>query len=312
MTIENCQLPESKEYNKEQCDNKTDKLEQKIALDFPFEKNTNSTYSIIKDNIKLDIEITSDNLIEANKKILQLLTYFKQESNSSSHFYIDEFFDKSIDMKQSLFSTEFLEDKKFQNLFWWEENKQKLINFLHLILWVTESEWDFSYNKSYAAPDYIDLVDMNENEKLISSIQEKYDRFQNENQWKNIEEIKKSFWEVTRESSLLLALFIIKNPIIVNQWSIGISTMGSITYNNMRYSWKGLEQSVTWSNMRCKYKWWAFIELQQHSRIRGKLQLIDHTDQIILNQLLWNTTSDDYKIPRTSSSKYEWIRYIQK
>jgi hypothetical protein len=27
-------------------------------------------------------------------------------------------------MKQSLFSTEFLEDKKFQNLFWWEENKQ--------------------------------------------------------------------------------------------------------------------------------------------------------------------------------------------
>jgi hypothetical protein len=215
-------------------------------------------------------------------------------------------------MKQSLFSTEFLEDKKFQNLFWWEENKQKLINFLHLILWVTESEWDFSYNKSYAAPDYIDLVDMNENEKLISSIQEKYDRFQNENQWKNIEEIKKSFWEVTRESSLLLALFIIKNPIIVNQWSIGISTMGSITYNNMRYSWKGLEQSVTWSNMRCKYKWWAFIELQQHSRIRGKLQLIDHNDQIILNQLLWNTTSDDYKIPRTSSSKYEWSRDIQK
>jgi hypothetical protein len=41
MTTEVCQLPESNEYNKDQCDNKLDQLEQRIALDFPFEKNEN-------------------------------------------------------------------------------------------------------------------------------------------------------------------------------------------------------------------------------------------------------------------------------
>jgi hypothetical protein len=41
MTTEVCQLSESNEYNKDQCNNKLDQLEQKIALDFPFEKNDN-------------------------------------------------------------------------------------------------------------------------------------------------------------------------------------------------------------------------------------------------------------------------------
>lgn len=304
MTTEICQLSESNEYNKDQCDNKLDQLEQKIALDFPFEKNDNWTYSIIKDNIKLDIDISPDNLVEANKEILQLLTFFKQNANSSSHFDTD-WYDDSIDMEQGIIDQEYLSNELFQKLFWWEENKQKLINFLHLILWVSETDWDFNYNKSNAAPDYIDLVDMQKNEKLISSIQDKYSSFEQSFKWKTIQEIKKSFWEVNRENSLLLLMYLANNPVMVWSGLLWVNSVQSITYNNMVYS--SLQWSNSWVNLRTNYEWWAFVELQQYWSIRWKIQLVDYNDQIILNRLLWKTSKNDYSIP-ASTTRYMWTK----
>ena len=301
MRQEVCQLPESNEYNKDQCDNKLDQLEQRIALDFPFEKNENWTYSIIKDNIKLDIEITSDNLIEANREILQLLTFFKQNSNGSSHFY-EDWFDGSIDMEQVGLNSEYLLNETFEKLFWWEENKQKLINFLHMILWVTQTDWDFNYNKSDAAPDYIDLVNMEENELLISSIQEKYLGFEQTLEWKSLREIKQILWEINRENSLLLTLFLLQNPVLIKDWD-QINLIRTITYKNMRYI--PLEWTNVWVNLRSQYNQWAHIELQQYWTTKGKIQLVDYNDQIILNRLLKNTSKNDYSIP-ASTTKYMW------
>jgi hypothetical protein len=206
-------------------------------------------------------------------------------------------------MEQWVWDQTYLENETFEKLFWWEENKQKLINFLHMILWVTQTDWDFSYNESDAAPDYIDLVDMKENEVLISSIQEKYSNFEQSLKWKTIQEIKKSFWEVNRENSLLLVVYLANNPVIVGSGLLWVNSVQSITYNNMVYS--SLEWSNSWVNLRTKYEWWAFVELQQYWTTRGKIQLVDYNDQIILNRLLKNTSKNDYSIP-ASTTRYIW------
>lgn len=307
MTNENCQLPEKVEYSKQQCDNKLQQLEQRIDVDFPFVKNENGSYSIMKDQIVLDIEITSEKIKDANTYILQILTYFKQNNQKYYDNYLELDNDNSnanIDMVQKWRNKTYVKSNDFWEIFWTDsiEDKKELISFLHKILNVHQEKW-------YTIYDYNDSVDNSENQEIINSVQALKNPTNRKYWSKNIGQILEINSDPNRKQSLANLSFLINKSFKIKwSWISSSNSFMELTYHDMPYTSIREDSFKKHYNLEFTYDGWAFINISQNNITIGHFRLNNYNDQIILSQLLWETSVHDYQIPDTSSSIYKWSR----
>jgi hypothetical protein len=310
MAVDKIQAIEQSEYSNEQCNNKLDQLECRVDLDFPFVKNENWTFSIMKDQVQLHIDITPDKLAQANLLISKLLTYYKQNDSSG---YEESFYpwgrytgigEESIMLDiNNAFDTSYITKSEFENIFGvnFEENKHNLIHFLHKLLWVKQIDWNNVF-------DYNDKVDNTENQQIIESVEEIQKTVNDKFTWKNIKEILNINSNISREESFANLLFLFNKKFDIQDLWINTSrSFMELTYDNITYIWWENE-SLHWRwDVSFEYKGGAFINIKQWGTTLAQFRMNNYNDQIILNQLVWNTNADDYSVP-SSYTKHLWER----
>ena len=260
----------------------------------------------MKDQQVLDIKINPDKLLDANKYILSVLSFFKQnnQKNYDNYFKLDD--DDSsanIDMVQKWMNKKYVDNQDFLEIFWTDslEAKKSLIEFMHKILSIHQPDW-------YKTFDYNDKVDNSQNQKIINWVNEIQEKIDSKFSWKNIKEILDINSNPSREESFANLLFLFdKSFPIENLWISSAQSFRELTNKDISYI-PGEDETLHWrGDISFEYTEWAFINIKQWSTILGYFRINNYNDQIILNQLVWNTTADDYTIP-ASKTEYVWER----
>jgi hypothetical protein len=169
---------------------------------------------------------------------------------------------------------------------------------------------------------------MDENIKIINEIKEKWFW---DFQWLSIKEIIE--WNRTddRIESLRNILYLIRHNLPVDLSSLQpngetktktyislVSQLRPLTYEAFLYNWaswtfnRGNIVNLEYSDSDNKVYVYTSESTWDIKQSIWSFTVKNVNDRVILSILVWNRRIDDYKIPRTSSSKYEWSRDIQK
>lgn len=334
MTTEVCQLSESNEYNKEKCNTLLDNLEKNsqetMYINAPFEKDDNWYYNLLLEWEKLNIALSAEQLIKLYDKIQRSLmayqwVYEKYTKEEFRDWYINDGI--SLDAN-GLDKTHFSEDL-LREIFWddYESDKQEIIIFMNKLINKFSNNNNKRVDQLNISED-LDKINMEENIKIINQINEIwFEDFQ----WLSIKEIIESNRTNDRVESLRNILYLIHNNLPVDLSTLQrngetktktyislVSELRPLTYEDFVYN------SASWT-----FGWWNIVNLE-YSDSDNKVYVYSGkstwdikqsiwsftvknvNDRVILSVLVWNRKIEDYKIPRISSSQYEWSRDIQK
>lgn len=307
MSVEQNQAFEKCEYSNQECNDKLEQLENRIAVDFPFEKTENGSYNLKIDNITLDLDVSAETLVEANKYILERLTYYQQNDSKfyEEYFYLSGWWNKDIDLSIDWFlSTDptYVTSERFEEIFWsnTNEDKQKLIDFLHKILNVRQPEW-------FKKIDFNDKVDINSNQKLLQEIKKSIS--EKNIDFNSVQEVLNSNKAPNRSYSIKNLFQLLQAPI--EPWKIQPRSFMNLTYNGIPYI---VENSSLRNDRKINFELSqdsAYVNVTQNWNKLWYFILKDYNDQIILSQLTGRKDFSDYTIPKESSSKYEWSRSVK-
>lgn len=290
--IKTCESSEA--YDEQKCENMLDNLDRKVALDFPFEKNDDGSFTYMRDNVKLDIDVKDGpQLVDIHTLTLQILNLAQQNDkrNYDEKYIIekDNFFGKTgLLFENGQFDlTEHLSHEWFEKIFWnaSEETKEAYANFLTELI-------------DPSTIDYENTVHTEKNNTIIKNLQKHESVISNLFEWKTLSDILNTKLDINQESSIAILKQIIQNPTEAGyiNW---VDYLKQLTYSEIKFIKEDYhihpERPIS-----MEYNGGNAVTVIQQWRILWHYRLEDYNDQIILSQTLGMTTAEDYKVNNAS------------